>query len=316
MIVKSIAGICVLLFMCAVMVVLARQLRGISVGRLLVNLLFPFSQLCIVAFLLYYALAFNLPDWMFALVVVVGVLCGPIDLVLFRALRESEERELSRERVRLLEEQLRAQEEYLQRLSSDIGEACRIREEVASELASVDELLDRREAEQASRGLMKAVDLMDSARRSYCGHPVVDALVSMKAAACEEHAIRFEPQLALDEDVALSSVELCAVFSNLLDNAINACDRVPESERFVRLKARMDAGYLVVRMENSCVPTTSARRRASALRGGGVPEHGWGLSILGTLAERHGGRLEVAQESGVFTTTVVLRADEAAAPVS
>ena len=308
MVVRSAVAACVLLFMCVVMTVLARRLRGVSPARLAVNMLFPFSQLLIVAFLLYYAIAYELVWWMFGLIVAVGLLCGPIDLKLFGALRESEQRELSRERVRLLEEQLKAQEEYLHRLSSDIEEARRIREGVADELAAVDELLDRKEAELASQGLMKAVGLMDSARKRHCGHQVVDALVSMKATACEENGIRLVLELALDDDVALPSVELCAVFSNLLDNAINACARVPEGERFVELKARVDAGYLVVRMENSCAPTTSVeRRRAANPRRSGLPEHGWGLGILNTLANRHDGKLETAQEEGVFTTAVILK---------
>ena len=152
MIVRMIIAVGVLLLMCAIMAVLARRLRGVPPTRLLINLLFPFSQLCIVAFLFYYAIAYELPFWMFALVAVVGALCGPVDLVLFKTLEESEKRELSRERVRLLEEQLQAQEQYLRRLSADIDEARRVREDVARELAAVDDLLQRQEAEQASRG--------------------------------------------------------------------------------------------------------------------------------------------------------------------
>lgn len=101
MIVRMIIAVGVLLLMCAIMAVLARRLRGVPPTRLLINLLFPFSQLCIVAFLFYYAIAYELPFWMFALVAVVGALCGPVDLVLFKALEESEKRELSRERVRV-----------------------------------------------------------------------------------------------------------------------------------------------------------------------------------------------------------------------
>lgn len=306
--VRLVLAACVLLFMCAVMVVLARRLRGLAPMRLLINLLFPLSQLCIVAFLLYYAVEYDLPWWMFVLTAAMGILCGPVDLLLFKALRESEERELSRERVRLLEEQLEAQQDYLRRLSTDVDEAHRIRKEVAGELELVDALLDLREAEQASKGLMRAVDIMDSARKHYCGHRVVDALVSMKAAACEKAGIRLTVDLALDDDVALPSVELCAVFSNLLDNAIGACSSLPEGQRFVELKARVDAGYLVVRMENSCTPTTLVeRRRAMKPRGTGLPEHGWGLSILSSLAARHDGRLETAQEESVFTTAVILK---------
>ena len=146
-------------------------------------------------------------------------------------MEESEKRELSRERVRLLEEQLQAQEQYLRRLSADIDEARRVREDVARELAAVDDLLQRQEAEQASRGLMKAVGIMDSSCKRSCEHQVVDALVSMKAAVCAERGIRLELDLALADDVSLPSVELCAVFSNLLDNAVSACGKVPEGAR-------------------------------------------------------------------------------------
>ena len=181
MIARIAGAVCVVLVMCAVVVLLARRLRDVSLDRLLINLLFPFSQLCIVVFLFYCTIAYELPLWMFVVVVVVGLLCGPVDLVLFKALRESEERELSRERVRLLEEQLRAQEDYLQRLSADIDEARRIREDVASELEDVEALLDRQEAEAASRGLLKAVDMMD-AGPSGGGRPRVDEGRSVRRA--------------------------------------------------------------------------------------------------------------------------------------
>ena len=294
MIVRMIIAVGVLLLMCAIMAVLARRLRGVPPTRLLINLLFPFSQLCIVAFLFYYAIAYELPFWMFALVAVVGALCGPVDLVLFKAL-----------------EQLQAQEQYLRRLSADIDEARRVREDVARELAAVDDLLQRQEAEQASRGLMKAVGIMDSSCKRSCEHQVVDALVSMKAAVCAERGIRLELDLALADDVSLPSVELCAVFSNLLDNAVSACGKVPEGARFIKLKARVDAGYLAVRMENSCAPAEpgEARRAPRRSRGDRLPEHGWGLNILKTLADRHDGTLETVQEDGVYRTTVLLKLD-------
>lgn len=310
MVVRIVIAACALLLMCAIMGVLARRLRGVSPTRLLVNLLFPFSQLCIVAFLFYYVIAYSLPAWMFVLVTVVGALCGPVDLLLFKALEESEKRELSRERVRLLEEQVQAQEEYLQRLTTDIDEARRVREDVARELVAVDELLERREAEAASQGLMKAVDIMDSACKRFCEHRVVDALVSMKAAVCEEAGVRLSLDLALADDIPLPSVELCAVFSNLLDNAINACAQVPEDARSIGLKARVDSGYLVVRMENSCAPLRAGeRRRSPRSHGGRLPEHGWGLSILKTLADRHEGKLETAQEEGTYRTTILLKVE-------
>ena len=65
---------------------------------------------------------------------------------------------------------------------------------------------------------------------------------------------------------------------------------------------------MVVRMENSCAPLGAGeRRRSPRSRGGRLPEHGWGLSILKTLADRHDGKLETAQETDVYRTTMILK---------
>ena len=228
---------------------------------------------------------------MFAIVAVVGALCGPADLALFKALREAEERDASRERVRLLEEQVRSQEAYLDRLFADMGEARRVREAIAVELEAVDELLGKREAEGVSQGLMR----------------VVDALVSMKVDVCKDAGIETEVDVRLSDDVPFSSVELCAVFSNLFDNAIDACQKVPEERRFITLRARLDAGHLVVRMENGCVASTGGKKRPLRQRAG-LAEHGWGLDILETMARRYEGSFQAQQRDGVFSTTVILRA--------
>lgn len=307
MMTRAVVAACVLLFMCAGMVVLARRLRGVATSRILVSMLFPLSQILIIAFLSFYAIFFDLPTWLFVLSMVLGVACGPVDLALFKALREAEERDLAQERVRLLEEQLRAQEDYLRRLSEDIGEARRIREDIGAELRAVDDLLDHEEAERAAQGLRRVVDIMDSTRRSFCAHRVVDALLSMKATSCEEAGVHASFDVVLPQEASLSSVELCAVFSNLLDNAIHACKKVPDGERFIRLKAHMYAGYLAVRMENSALPGTEERARPVQRRDGALREHGWGMNILRTLADRHEGMFEAGQKGETFTTTVVLK---------
>lgn len=300
-------SVLVMLLLCGVTVVLARRFRDVPPARVLVNLLFPFSQICIVAFLLFYSLKYDLPDWMFAIVAVVGALCGPADLALFKALREAEERDASRERVRLLEEQVRSQEAYLDRLFADMGEARRVREAIAVELEAVDELLGKREAEGVSQGLMRVVGIMDATRKSFCSHRVVDALVSMKVDVCKDAGIETEVDVRLSDDVPFSSVELCAVFSNLFDNAIDACQKVPEERRFITLRARLDAGHLVVRMENGCVASTGGKKRPLRQRAG-LAEHGWGLDILETMARRYEGSFQAQQRDGVFSTTVILKA--------
>lgn len=306
--VRPVVAVVVLLIMGAFSVALVRGRRDMPLSRRLINALFPLSQMCVVAFLFYYAIVYDLPLWVFAATVAAGVVCCPVDAILFKALREAEEKDLVQERVRLLEEQLSAQEGYRERLESDMAEARRIRSDLVAELEHVDACLERQEAMQASEGLQRAVDLMGSSSYCYCEHRAVDALVTMKAKACEEAGVRATVLLDVPEDVPLSSVELCAVFSNLLDNALHACERLPEAERFVDLRSSVQGAYLAVDMRNSCAKEDAAGARAP--RGGragrGLAEHGWGLQIVQGVAERHGGTLLAEGAGGEFRTTVML----------
>lgn len=306
--IRSIVAVVVLLIMGAFSAALARRRRDLPLLRRLINALFPLSQMCVVAFLFYYAIVDDLPLWVFSVTVAAGLACCPVDAVLFKALHEAEEKDLVKERVRLLEEQLAAQEGYRRRLESDMVEAHRIRSDLVAELEHIDECLERQETMQASEGLQRAVDLMGSSSYCYCEHRAVDALVTMKAKACEEAGVRATVLLDVPEDVPLSSVELCAVFSNLLDNALHACERLPEAERFVDLRSSVQGAYLVVDMRNSCMreDAVGARAKRGGRAGRGLAEHGWGLQIVQGVAERHGGTLLAERDGGEFRTTVML----------
>lgn len=306
-------------------VALALGRKGTTLPQRPLYLLFPASQLAIAAFLLVYVAVFELPLWLFAAIAISAALCGPADLMLFKALSEAEETALAQARASLLEEQVEAQRQHLPRLSAELKRAREVRAELKGQLQEVDQLLARREGERASAELTQAVSALDPAVPPLCAHRAVDALVALKARVCEEAGIRAIFELDVPATVPIPSVDLCAVFSNLLDNALHACEKVEQPRRRLHLKARVVSGYLVVEAENSCLPDDG--REASRPRVGvgrddgiakvpgvsesrhtrGLSEHGWGLSILESLAKRHEGSLSLEQSGGVFRTTVALK---------
>ena len=69
-------------------------------------------------------------------------------------------------------------------------------------------------------------------------------------------------------------------------------------------EARVAGGYLTLRVVNSA-PSAPVRRPRAAY----LAEHGWGLSIVETLAGRSGGRMVTEPGDGKFAVTVWLRAE-------
>ena len=132
----------------------------------------------------------------------------------------------------------------------------------------------------------------------YCDNPVVNSVLSAKSAVMEEQGIAFQHRIALPGQLAVEGPDLCAMLGNGLDNAIEACSRLPEGERNIHLELRADRGLLVCRIANPC-------REAMTLRDG-LPVtskssgHGYGLWSVREAAERYGGAMRVACERGTF----------------
>ena len=165
---------------------------------------------------------------------------------------------------------------------------------------------------EVTASLEHASELIKSPSGIYCEHPVVNAILLNKARDCERLGIKLTFGLEVPRDLYISNVDLCALFANTIDNAIHACEEVPEGKRFITVRARVAAGQLIFDAENSCIEGPQGTRRGKVSvtrrhgRGSGLSEHGWGLVILDDLVRRHDGELVCEEKGGVFRVSVML----------
>ena len=113
--------------------------------------------------------------------------------------------------------------------------------------------------------------------------------------------------MQIPEALTIPGAELCAVLGNLMDNAIEACRRLPEgTPRRITVRGRVNGGFLVLRVQNP----VSGEENNIPVGGALLDSHGWGLSIVRQIAERRGGRLTTERSDGRFISTVWLGAAE------
>ena len=85
----------------------------------------------------------------------------------------------------------------------------------------------------------------------------------------------------------LSAPDLCTIFGNLLDNAVEAVAAVPERElRDVTLRMNRRDGFLLIRTENRF---EGERDAALASTKPNAQAHGYGMKNLRDAVERLGG---------------------------
>lgn len=300
-------------------------------------LLYPASQLVMVAVSAVWIVRLQLPEVYLRVVGLLALACIPVDFQLFREVRKTQEADILRERVRMLEEQERVQVAYREQIAADMEDIMKLRREVAEEMDEAVRRLREQEEGSAQERLSRAVDIMGSTAFRLCEHRSADAVATMKLKACEEAGVRPRFSLEIPHNVGVPAVELCAVIANLADNGLAAALRAWDAggpgasselgassassassepgasgEPFLSLRSSVRQGHLVIEAKNSIseadrVAWEESAKRSRKRQRTWDEAHGWGLSIISGIAQRHGGSLECAIEDGVFRATVIMR---------
>lgn len=139
------------------------------------------------------------------------------------------------------------------------------------------------------------------------GNPVLDTLITQKQFYCKEHQIQFSYSVDSRLLSWIEPRELCILFGNLIDNALESVLQISDPERRqILLEVKSQRQLLSIRMDNCCdhpvefqggLPRTTKEDRQ---------QHGYGMKSISRVISRYDGSLDCSLENGWFVTTVLL----------
>ncbi len=150
------------------------------------------------------------------------------------------------------------------------------------------------------------------------GNKVLDVILTTKSLQCQRNGITLN---AMVDGTLLSAVhvkDICSLFGNMLDNAIEACQQVHDPERrLITLTVRRRNQFTIVECENYGESSNVKLRRIPVRRRllrkdlpattkGDNVKHGFGLKSIAQVAEKYDGALRVSYDDGWFKVKVLL----------
>lgn len=312
--------VAVLVAMTVKAAILCRRLARTSPRYMLPCMLFPASQVVCVAGIATSTMLLHLEPATLFLALTLGVACIPLDSLLFTALGKAEYADALREKARLLKAQIDAERMGARGLVSVENEARDIRRKIAEQLHELDAQLSRGEVASSGQRVDEIIVLASRKSLRVCDHVALDALMSLKMRGFEAKGVNMECSLKVPAELSISNSELCALVSNMLDNALNACEDVDRGKRFVVFRASVKGSYLVLDMRNSKSASEGGEGREMTRRGildrirfaeeqtsgGSLAEHGWGLSVIDTIVQRYDGAVSLERSKGGFRMSVMV----------
>ena len=193
---------------------------------------------------------------------------------------------------------LEAQRQYNQRQAGQHQQILRLHHDMKNQLRASQHLADHTQAAQHVERLgqlLNEVPLID-----YCNRPVLNALLDMKIEEGKRESIGWNVTCTADLSsyCHIDDVDLCRIFSNLLDNAISAC-RVQaqngQEATLIEVEVFERAGFLFIKVINRC-DTAEAQVKRQNRR-----QRGLGLRIVHEIAKDYGGNFSLSFDSGEAT---------------
>lgn len=138
------------------------------------------------------------------------------------------------------------------------------------------------------------------------GNVRIDAVLNSKLAVAKRKGIRVNAKAIVPKELAVSEVDLCIIIGNLLDNAMEACEKEPEEEkRFIRVYIDILKAQLYIYVANSM--TNDIKKLGKNYLTTKSAGHGFGLMRVDRVVARYNGYLNRQHEEGVFVTEIMLK---------
>lgn len=137
------------------------------------------------------------------------------------------------------------------------------------------------------------------------GNEIVDMIFSAKADVLENEQIslRFEGKLELPADV--QDVDCCILFSNLLDNAIEA-NQTLEGERYIAITARKANRMFYVEINNPAKQQVQIENHGILTTKEKPEEHGIGLKNVNEIIDKYHGECRITSNEQKFSVQILL----------
>lgn len=149
-------------------------------------------------------------------------------------------------------------------------------------------LLNNKKINQAEDYVKQFVDAESCISSFWSGNQVLDYILNIKKKTAEKYNIDFTIDVDYINKLDISDKVICSIFTNLLDNAIEACNKISDKTKFVNVAIRKINNFIIIKVTNSIDNEPVIKNKIMVSSKQGI-NHGWGYnSIISSVQSNNG----------------------------
>lgn len=257
----------------------------------------------VVAVFLFFRLAYNITeDYLYNLAVLCsfGLLFSTFfAMYLYEHMAEQAEVIYNQQQY---EQHLKEQIKHMDEILLAQKQLRKFRHDLSHYVIGLKAYIERKDFEQAKKYIEDISEKIDSFKTGInTGNVALDALLSTKKALAESKDILFNLKVQIPERLPIEPLDLCVIFGNALDNAIEACDKISE-KREIDVTIAMQNDFLFCKIINTAQRGGTISKTSKADKN----NHGFGLENIKTALAKYDSKPQIEYDDNKFTLKFVI----------
>lgn len=225
------------------------------------------------------------------------------DLYLLYFIKVANEKNYLEGEVLILEKQAYMQYEYYLMQEQKYNATVHILHDVDKHVKNIENLCVNGENGEAAEYVKEIRNMLEPLIPvKYTGNPILDILFTDKATISREKKIKFDIKVDNINMDFLEAIDATTIFGNLIDNAIEAAEKVNKNS-YIQISISPYQEMVLVRIENTSLPLKWKNGVPVSEKG---KNHGIGLLNVKRSIEKYDGDISFQQKSGIVTVDLLL----------
>ncbi len=226
---------------------------------------------------------------------------------LFFLLEYHQREENEKNRMRLVQKQTEGQIAFYRELAERQQISNKTMHDLKNQMFALSEAM--KTDSDKTREIMESISgkIFAASPMTVTGIDAVDSLIFTKKQQMELHGIRYEQSVHIAPETSFDPLDLCVLLGNLLDNAIEANEKVDPDKRFVSLTITQQELWLSITITNAAAHAVKVNGKTIRTTKIQKELHGFGLSSVNEIAAKYQGNCTFRSTDHEFTAYLILQ---------
>lgn len=223
------------------------------------------------------------------------------NIIAFEIIRNQNNLAKAKYELELLKGNVNEQMKHYNDLKSSHEEIRQLRHNMRSICIGAIAELKAGKTENALEQLQNSISIIEKSSKVIdTGHLSIDSIIENKLNCCSDFNISTNLTYQYKDPITINEIEIAVILGNILDNAIEACQKITDTNKEIWGSISVDKRNIIINIKNTAIDSNNLKTSKINKK-----DHGYGLKSISHIAKKYNGYATFSFSDSIFTSYVI-----------